>query len=104
MKNTVDLHYSIDEVLAAARYLHEYNNAPRVKNKSVQQWYEEILRMMERAVINYDLYISTGGCTIIFETEEGDNFCHASISVDPVLMNSSSDEDEVYQTQIIERR
>lgn len=74
--------YNPEEILAAARYLHENNlSTPRMAERSVQDWFDDILVCARRGVIRGVSYIGTSGYLLTFD-HDGE-FVYFDVHVSP---------------------
>lgn len=92
----VRVHYDQLKVINAAKYLSKYNNCGVFnKDKSVEDWYREILGNIKRsAEENLDMF-STSGYTLNFDIDSFDSY-HVDITV------SSSFGDSIHETMEVD--
>lgn len=84
----VSVHYDQLEVIYASKYLAKYNNVGIFnKDKSVEDWYREILTNIKRsAEENLDMF-STSGYTLNLDLDGIDGY-HVDITVSPSFRDS----------------
>jgi len=92
----VQVQYDQLKLINAAKYLAKYNNiGTKNQNRSVDDWYQDILNNIKRAAKEkFDIF-STGGYTLNLEIDSFDSY-HVDITVSPSFGDIILKSTEVY--------